>query len=155
MRIQALYPRIMWKTGCLGLFNKSWFVKEIACVWSQWGEKGDASENKSICWLPPVSVVKLLHGFPRKGYRTDATVSVFLGFLLFLIPAKKPSFGKKAKGMKASIWSNICFISVGVSIQNRIHIFTSQLFVTIILLLPRLSPWSGCLAGHETKFTLG
>ncbi|KAM3833672.1 solute carrier family 13 member 4 [Vipera latastei] len=36
--------------------------------------------------------------FEQKGYRTDATVSVFLGFLLFLIPAKKPSFGKKAKG---------------------------------------------------------
>uniref|UniRef100_A0A8B9IUM1 Solute carrier family 13 member 4 n=1 Tax=Amazona collaria TaxID=241587 RepID=A0A8B9IUM1_9PSIT len=28
--------------------------------------------------------------FEKKGYRTDATVSVFLGFLLFLIPAKKP-----------------------------------------------------------------
>ncbi|KAF0029477.1 hypothetical protein F2P81_018582 [Scophthalmus maximus] len=26
----------------------------------------------------------------RKGYRTDATVSVFLGFLLFLIPARRP-----------------------------------------------------------------
>lgn len=36
--------------------------------------------------------------FPRKGYRTDATVSVFLGFLLFLIPAKKPCFGKREKG---------------------------------------------------------
>ncbi|XP_070802924.1 solute carrier family 13 member 4 [Pituophis catenifer annectens] len=36
--------------------------------------------------------------FEQKGYRTDATVSVFLGFLLFLIPAKKPCFGKKAKG---------------------------------------------------------
>ncbi|KAM8816181.1 solute carrier family 13 member 4 [Rhynchonycteris naso] len=33
--------------------------------------------------------------FEKKGYRTDATVSVFLGFLLFLIPAKKPGFGKK------------------------------------------------------------
>ncbi|CAO2603175.1 Solute carrier family 13 member 4 [Lemmus lemmus] len=30
--------------------------------------------------------------FEKKGYRTDATVSVFLGFLLFLIPAKKPCF---------------------------------------------------------------
>ncbi|KAG5267822.1 hypothetical protein AALO_G00226190 [Alosa alosa] len=28
--------------------------------------------------------------FEKKGYRTDATVSVLLGFLLFLIPAKKP-----------------------------------------------------------------
>uniref|UniRef100_G1NKQ9 Uncharacterized protein n=1 Tax=Meleagris gallopavo TaxID=9103 RepID=G1NKQ9_MELGA len=36
--------------------------------------------------------------FEKKGYRTDATVSVFLGFLLFLIPAKKPCFGKKEKG---------------------------------------------------------
>ncbi|XP_031794985.1 solute carrier family 13 member 4 isoform X3 [Sarcophilus harrisii] len=35
--------------------------------------------------------------FEKKGYRTDATVSVFLGFLLFLIPAKKPCFGKKDK----------------------------------------------------------
>ncbi|XP_075414826.1 solute carrier family 13 member 4 [Tenrec ecaudatus] len=34
--------------------------------------------------------------FEKKGYRTDATVSVFLGFLLFLIPAQKPCFGKKA-----------------------------------------------------------
>ncbi|KAL2309390.1 hypothetical protein Nmel_005588 [Mimus melanotis] len=36
--------------------------------------------------------------FEKKGYRTDATVSVFLGFLLFLIPAKKPFFGKRRKG---------------------------------------------------------
>uniref|UniRef100_A0A8C9ADT9 Solute carrier family 13 member 4 n=1 Tax=Prolemur simus TaxID=1328070 RepID=A0A8C9ADT9_PROSS len=36
--------------------------------------------------------------FEKKGYRTDATVSVFLGFLLFLIPAKKPCFGKKSDG---------------------------------------------------------
>nr|XP_023448055.2 solute carrier family 13 member 4 isoform X4 [Dasypus novemcinctus] len=36
--------------------------------------------------------------FTRKGYRTDATVSVFLGFLLFLIPAKKPCFGKTNAG---------------------------------------------------------
>ncbi|XP_050004013.1 solute carrier family 13 member 4 [Alexandromys fortis] len=36
--------------------------------------------------------------FEKKGYRTDATVSVFLGFLLFLIPAKKPCFGKKRDG---------------------------------------------------------
>uniref|UniRef100_U3JCS0 Solute carrier family 13 member 4 n=1 Tax=Ficedula albicollis TaxID=59894 RepID=U3JCS0_FICAL len=33
--------------------------------------------------------------FEKKGYRTDATVSVFLGFLLFLIPAKKPCCGKR------------------------------------------------------------
>nr|XP_020038513.1 solute carrier family 13 member 4 isoform X1 [Castor canadensis] len=37
--------------------------------------------------------------FEKKGYRTDATVSVFLGFLLFLIPAKKPCFGKKSDGV--------------------------------------------------------
>ncbi|XP_059112535.1 solute carrier family 13 member 4 [Peromyscus eremicus] len=36
--------------------------------------------------------------FEKKGYRTDATVSVFLGFLLFLIPAKKPCFGRKSDG---------------------------------------------------------
>ncbi|NXH41894.1 S13A4 protein, partial [Dicaeum eximium] len=36
--------------------------------------------------------------FEKKGYRTDATVSVFLGFLLFLIPAKKPCFRKRRKG---------------------------------------------------------
>uniref|UniRef100_A0A8B9FGD7 Solute carrier family 13 member 4 n=1 Tax=Amazona collaria TaxID=241587 RepID=A0A8B9FGD7_9PSIT len=36
--------------------------------------------------------------FEKKGYRTDATVSVFLGFLLFLIPAKKPCFGRREKG---------------------------------------------------------
>ncbi|NXR46270.1 S13A4 protein, partial [Hippolais icterina] len=36
--------------------------------------------------------------FEKKGYRTDATVSVLLGFLLFLIPAKKPCFGKRRKG---------------------------------------------------------
>ncbi|XP_009984593.1 PREDICTED: solute carrier family 13 member 4 [Tauraco erythrolophus] len=36
--------------------------------------------------------------FEKKGYRTDATVSLFLGFLLFLIPAKKPCFGKREKG---------------------------------------------------------
>ncbi|XP_021119298.1 solute carrier family 13 member 4 isoform X2 [Heterocephalus glaber] len=36
--------------------------------------------------------------FEKKGYCTDATVSVFLGFLLFLIPAKKPCCGKKKDG---------------------------------------------------------
>ncbi|KFP73403.1 Solute carrier family 13 member 4, partial [Apaloderma vittatum] len=36
--------------------------------------------------------------FEKKGYRTDATVSLFLGFLLFLIPAKKPCFGKRKQG---------------------------------------------------------
>ncbi len=42
---------------------------------------------------PPVS--------RRKGYRTDATVSVLLGFLLFLIPARKPwpsAFSSESKG---------------------------------------------------------
>ncbi|NWV35976.1 S13A4 protein, partial [Grantiella picta] len=36
--------------------------------------------------------------FEKKGYRTDATVSVFLGFLLFLIPAKKPCLGRRKTG---------------------------------------------------------
>ncbi|KAJ1166439.1 hypothetical protein NDU88_006843 [Pleurodeles waltl] len=39
--------------------------------------------------------------FEKKGFRTDATVSLFLGFLLFLIPAKRPrffQFGKKTTG---------------------------------------------------------
>ncbi|NWR91505.1 S13A4 protein, partial [Furnarius figulus] len=35
--------------------------------------------------------------FEKKGYRTDATVALFLGFLLFLIPAKRPCFGKRGK----------------------------------------------------------
>lgn len=46
-----------------------------------------------MCFYENVAVF-----FPRKGYRTDATVSVFLGFLLFLIPAKKPCFGKRRTG---------------------------------------------------------
>ncbi|XP_052439266.1 solute carrier family 13 member 4-like [Carassius gibelio] len=39
--------------------------------------------------------------FEKKGYRTDATVSVLLGFILFLIPARKPwpsAFSSKSKG---------------------------------------------------------
>uniref|UniRef100_A0A674I8K2 Solute carrier family 13 member 4 n=1 Tax=Terrapene triunguis TaxID=2587831 RepID=A0A674I8K2_9SAUR len=40
--------------------------------------------------------------FEKKGYRTDATVSVFLGFLMFLIPAKKPCFGKRDKDSENS-----------------------------------------------------
>ncbi|NWR34413.1 S13A4 protein, partial [Tachuris rubrigastra] len=44
--------------------------------------------------------------FEKKGYRTDATVSLFLGFLLFLIPAKKPCFGKRAKGGEKSTDTN-------------------------------------------------
>ncbi|KAM9310876.1 solute carrier family 13 member 4 [Gastrophryne carolinensis] len=35
--------------------------------------------------------------FEKNGYRTDATVSVFLGFLLFLIPSKRPQFTCFAK----------------------------------------------------------
>ncbi|XP_034019314.1 solute carrier family 13 member 4 isoform X2 [Thalassophryne amazonica] len=35
--------------------------------------------------------------FEKKGYRTDATVSVLLGFLLFLIPAKRP-FSSSSSG---------------------------------------------------------
>uniref|UniRef100_A0A673IAG1 Solute carrier family 13 member 4-like n=1 Tax=Sinocyclocheilus rhinocerous TaxID=307959 RepID=A0A673IAG1_9TELE len=41
------------------------------------------------------------HVSRRKGYRTDATVSVLLGFLLFLIPARKPwtsAFSSESKG---------------------------------------------------------
>uniref|UniRef100_A0A803VXW5 Solute carrier family 13 member 4 n=1 Tax=Ficedula albicollis TaxID=59894 RepID=A0A803VXW5_FICAL len=41
--------------------------------------------------------------FEKKGYRTDATVSVFLGFLLFLIPAKKPCCGKSRKGEENAV----------------------------------------------------
>uniref|UniRef100_A0A8C8B492 Solute carrier family 13 member 4 n=1 Tax=Otus sunia TaxID=257818 RepID=A0A8C8B492_9STRI len=44
--------------------------------------------------------------FEKKGYRTDATVSVFLGFLLFLIPAKKPCFGKREKDGEKSTNNN-------------------------------------------------
>uniref|UniRef100_A0A3Q3WLP0 Uncharacterized protein n=1 Tax=Mola mola TaxID=94237 RepID=A0A3Q3WLP0_MOLML len=33
--------------------------------------------------------------FEKKGYRTDATVSVLLGFLLFLIPARRPFSSSK------------------------------------------------------------
>uniref|UniRef100_A0A671TCB0 Solute carrier family 13 member 4-like n=1 Tax=Sinocyclocheilus anshuiensis TaxID=1608454 RepID=A0A671TCB0_9TELE len=39
--------------------------------------------------------------FEKKGYKTDATVSVLLGFLLFLIPARKPwpsAFSSESKG---------------------------------------------------------
>ncbi|KAM4038305.1 solute carrier family 13 member 4 [Anomaloglossus baeobatrachus] len=39
--------------------------------------------------------------FEKNGFRTDATVSVFLGFLLFLIPSRRPQFtcfGKKESG---------------------------------------------------------
>ncbi|XP_028307135.1 solute carrier family 13 member 4 isoform X2 [Gouania willdenowi] len=35
--------------------------------------------------------------FEKKGYRTDATVSVFLGFLLFLIPARRPFSSSSSK----------------------------------------------------------
>uniref|UniRef100_A0A8C1JTC1 Solute carrier family 13 member 4 n=1 Tax=Cyprinus carpio TaxID=7962 RepID=A0A8C1JTC1_CYPCA len=41
--------------------------------------------------------------FEKKGYRTDATVSVLLGFLLFLIPARKPwpsAFSSESKVYK-------------------------------------------------------
>ncbi|XP_029317507.1 solute carrier family 13 member 4 isoform X1 [Cottoperca gobio] len=38
--------------------------------------------------------------FEKKGYRTDATVSVLLGFLLFLIPARRPF------SSSSSSWSN-------------------------------------------------
>ncbi|XP_068133997.1 solute carrier family 13 member 4 [Hyperolius riggenbachi] len=35
--------------------------------------------------------------FEKNGYRTDATVSVFLGFLLFLIPSRRPQFSRSGK----------------------------------------------------------
>uniref|UniRef100_A0A8C6U594 Solute carrier family 13 member 4 n=1 Tax=Neogobius melanostomus TaxID=47308 RepID=A0A8C6U594_9GOBI len=38
--------------------------------------------------------------FEKKGYRTDATVSVLLGFLLFLIPAKRPFSSSCTTGCK-------------------------------------------------------
>ncbi|KAK7896000.1 hypothetical protein WMY93_021325 [Mugilogobius chulae] len=38
--------------------------------------------------------------FEKKGYRTDATVSVLLGFLLFLIPAKRPFSSSCSSGCK-------------------------------------------------------
>lgn len=38
--------------------------------------------------------------FEKKGYRTDATVSVLLGFLLFLIPAKRPFSSSCSAGCK-------------------------------------------------------
>uniref|UniRef100_A0AAV2J087 Solute carrier family 13 member 4 n=1 Tax=Knipowitschia caucasica TaxID=637954 RepID=A0AAV2J087_KNICA len=38
--------------------------------------------------------------FEKKGYRTDATVSVLLGFLLFLIPARRPFSSSCSSGCK-------------------------------------------------------
>uniref|UniRef100_A0A672ZSM0 Solute carrier family 13 member 4 n=1 Tax=Sphaeramia orbicularis TaxID=375764 RepID=A0A672ZSM0_9TELE len=38
--------------------------------------------------------------FEKKGYRTDATVSVLLGFLLFLIPAKRPFSSSSSSSCK-------------------------------------------------------
>ncbi|CAL8323783.1 unnamed protein product [Lota lota] len=43
------------------------------------------SPSLSLCLSLPLSL-----SLPLKGYRTDATVSVLLGFLLFLIPARRP-----------------------------------------------------------------
>uniref|UniRef100_H2ZWF5 Solute carrier family 13 member 4 n=1 Tax=Latimeria chalumnae TaxID=7897 RepID=H2ZWF5_LATCH len=40
--------------------------------------------------------------FEKKGYRSDATVSVLLGFLLFLIPVKKPSLPRFTEGTSGS-----------------------------------------------------
>ncbi|KAG9339090.1 hypothetical protein JZ751_024120 [Albula glossodonta] len=44
--------------------------------------------------------------FEKKGYRTDATVSVLLGFLLFLIPARRPwpsASSDKAKADESAV----------------------------------------------------
>ncbi|KAM6984765.1 solute carrier family 13 member 4 [Aplochiton taeniatus] len=38
--------------------------------------------------------------FEKKGYRTDATVSVLLGFLLFLIPARRPFSSTSSERVK-------------------------------------------------------
>ncbi|XP_067345687.1 solute carrier family 13 member 4 isoform X2 [Channa argus] len=38
--------------------------------------------------------------FEKKGYRTDATVSVLLGFLLFLIPARRPFSSSSSSSCK-------------------------------------------------------
>uniref|UniRef100_A0A1A8GNC5 Solute carrier family 13 (Sodium/sulfate symporters), member 4 n=1 Tax=Nothobranchius korthausae TaxID=1143690 RepID=A0A1A8GNC5_9TELE len=40
--------------------------------------------------------------FEKKGYRTDATVSVLLGFLLFLIPARRPFSSSCSSSCKKS-----------------------------------------------------
>ncbi|KAM9823873.1 solute carrier family 13 member 4 [Neosynchiropus ocellatus] len=40
--------------------------------------------------------------FEKKGYRTDATVSVLLGFLLFLIPARRPFSSSSSSSGKIS-----------------------------------------------------
>ncbi|KAM8883657.1 LOW QUALITY PROTEIN: solute carrier family 13 member 4-like [Synchiropus picturatus] len=40
--------------------------------------------------------------FEKKGYRTDATVSVLLGFLLFLIPARRPFSSSSSSSCKIS-----------------------------------------------------
>ncbi|KAM6895382.1 LOW QUALITY PROTEIN: solute carrier family 13 member 4 [Xenentodon cancila] len=40
--------------------------------------------------------------FEKKGYRTDATVSVLLGFLLFLIPARRP-FSSSSSSCRNSV----------------------------------------------------
>ncbi|XP_018585407.2 solute carrier family 13 member 4 [Scleropages formosus] len=47
--------------------------------------------------------------FEKKGYRTDATISVLLGFLLFLIPARKPwpsAFSDRSKEKNSEKDSN-------------------------------------------------
>uniref|UniRef100_A0A3B5A241 Solute carrier family 13 member 4 n=1 Tax=Stegastes partitus TaxID=144197 RepID=A0A3B5A241_9TELE len=43
--------------------------------------------------------------FEKKGYRTDATVSVLLGFLLFLIPARRP-FSSSSSSSKKSLYDD-------------------------------------------------
>ncbi|XP_076578121.1 solute carrier family 13 member 4 [Chaetodon auriga] len=40
--------------------------------------------------------------FEKKGYRTDATVSVLLGFLLFLIPARRPFSSTPSSSYKST-----------------------------------------------------
>ncbi|XP_034433738.1 solute carrier family 13 member 4 isoform X2 [Hippoglossus hippoglossus] len=44
--------------------------------------------------------------FEKKGYRTDATVSVLLGFLLFLIPARRPFSSSSSSSSSTSCCRN-------------------------------------------------
>ncbi|KAF7242741.1 Solute carrier family 13 member 4 [Varanus komodoensis] len=92
------------------LMTLLWFTREPGFVpgWSSFFEKvinltlqnfKGRHRKVHLKWFEHVNYhTGSLTDFRWKGYRTDATVSVFLGFLLFLIPAKKPCFGKKAEG---------------------------------------------------------
>ena len=49
-----------------------------------------SNKEGSIFFFFKTALLNVVFCFRRKGYRTDATVSVLLGFLLFLIPARRP-----------------------------------------------------------------